>query len=97
LNLPAAEALKGMEEFKGRPPAEIIAAAPVTAELKRLVSRINKQLAPFEQIRRYHVLDRDFTIEAGELTPTMKVRRARVLENHRKAIADMYLGREEFS
>jgi long-chain acyl-CoA synthetase len=56
---------------------------------------VNKQLAPFEQIRRYHVLERDFTIEDGELTPTMKVRRQRVLENHRRIVGELFLGRDE--
>lgn len=95
LNLAAAEALPGAAEFKGKPPAEVVASGPVAAEIKRIVQKVNKQLAPFEQIRRYHVLDRDFTIEEGELTPTMKVRRQRVIENHRRIVSDLFLGREE--
>jgi hypothetical protein len=39
-------------------------------------------------------LPRDFTIEDGELTPTMKVRRGRVYENHRGAISELFLGRD---
>lgn len=97
INPTMAEALKGMEDWKGKPLAELVSAPPVVAEVKRIVSRINKQLAPFEQIRKYHLLDRDFTIEAGEITPTMKVRRARVLENHRRIIGELYLGRGEDS
>lgn len=95
LNIPVAEQVKGMESLKGRPASEIVAAAPVQAEVRRLVARINKQLAPFEQIRKFHVLDRDFTIEDGELTPTMKVRRARVVENHRKIVSDLFMGKED--
>ena len=95
LNQALAESIKGMESHKGKPVEEIVRAAPLLAELKRIVGRVNKQLAPFEQIRRYHVLPRDFTIEDGELTPTMKVRRARVFENHRKAISELYLGKDE--
>ncbi|MBK5290744.1 MAG: long-chain fatty acid--CoA ligase [Acidobacteriia bacterium] len=95
LHLPVAESLKGMDAFKGRPAAEIIAAPPLQAEMKKLIARINKQLAPFEAIRKFHLLDRDFTIEDGELTPTMKVRRGRVLENHRGAVSSLYMGREE--
>ncbi len=95
LNPAAAEQLKGMDEFKGRPMTEIAAAPPVRAEVKRIVTRINKQLAPFEQIRKHHILDRDFTIEDGELTPTMKVRRARVIENHRKIVAELFMIRED--
>lgn len=41
------------------------------------------------------MLERDFTIEEGELTPTMKVRRQRVLENHQRIVDELFLGREE--
>ena len=61
----------------------------------RAVARVNCHLAPFEQIRKFRVLDRDFSIEHGELTATMKLRRGRVLENHRALIAEMYAGRED--
>jgi long-chain acyl-CoA synthetase len=95
VNAGPAETLKGMEAFKGRAPQEIVAAPPVVAEVQKAVSRVNKQLAPFEQIRKFRVLERDFSIETGELTPTMKVRRGRVLENHRETITELYMGKEE--
>jgi long-subunit acyl-CoA synthetase (AMP-forming) len=41
------------------------------------------------------VLTRDFSIEEGELTATMKVRRVRVLENFREHIDELYAGAEE--
>jgi len=95
LNPAVAEALPGMEEFKGKPLEELVKAPPLLAEVKKLIARVNKQLAPFEQIRRHVIIPRDFTIEAGELTPTMKVRRGKVLENHRDAIQELYLNRED--
>jgi len=63
--------------------------------VKDVVTRVNKQLADFERIRRFRVLDREFAIERGELTPTMKIRRAQVLENHKDLVSELYLGREE--
>ncbi len=95
VNVMNAETLKGMEEFKQRPRNEIAVAPPVVAEVRKTVAKVNKQLAPFEQIRKFRVLERDFTIEHGELTPTMKVRRNRVLENHRDAVRELYMGKEE--
>ena len=65
------------------------------AEVKKAVARVNRKLAPFEQIRKFRILERDFSIEHGELTPTMKVRRNRVLENHRELVSELYMGREE--
>jgi long-chain acyl-CoA synthetase len=70
------------------PPAEAQAA------VERSVKAANKELAGFEQVRKFKILDREFSIEQGELTPTMKVRRNRVLENHRALVAEMYVGRE---
>ncbi len=95
LNFTAAESLKGMDQWKGRAAKEVAAAPPVTAEIQKAVQRVNKQLAPFEQVRKYRVLARDFSIEAGELTATMKLRRGRALENCKEEIAELYAGREQ--
>jgi long-chain acyl-CoA synthetase len=94
LNPAAAESLKGMEQWKGRKAAEVAAAPPVLAEIQKAVSRVNKQLAPFEQVRKYRVLPREFSIENGELTATMKLRRGRALENCKEEIAELYGARE---
>ncbi|MBM3797422.1 MAG: long-chain fatty acid--CoA ligase [Acidobacteria bacterium] len=95
LNHALIDAMPEMATHKGKPAAELVAAPPVAAEVKRIVQKVNKQLAAFEQIRKYHVLERDFTMEEGELTPTMKVRRQRVLENHRRIVGDLFMGRDE--
>ncbi|MGH9620400.1 MAG: AMP-dependent synthetase/ligase [Bryobacteraceae bacterium] len=62
--------------------------------VKQAVARVNRHLADFERIRRFKIIDRDFSIEYGELTPTMKIRRARVLENHKALVSELYLGRD---
>lgn len=93
LNVANVKHLKGMGN-SGATAAELVNAEPVTSAVRDAVSRVNKQLADFEQIRRFRVLDRDFAIEYGELTPTMKIRRGRVLENHRELVSQLYLGRE---
>jgi long-chain acyl-CoA synthetase len=95
VNPVSAVTLKGMESMSGKPFEEIVNAAPVLSEIKRVVAKANKQLAPFEQIRKFRILDRDFSQEAGELTPTMKVRRIKVIENFRHHIVEMYAGKEE--
>ncbi len=94
VNVAAAETLKGMEELKGRAPADVAKASVVADEVDRTVKRVNKQLAPFEQIRRFRILDHEFSIEKGELTPTMKVRRKQVIENYKHLVNELYLGKE---
>ncbi len=97
LNATAAEALKGMENYRGKPVEEVVQAPVVTEEIKKAVARVNRQLAPFEQVRRYHLLNREFTIADGELTPTMKLRRAKILENHRNIVQALFAGKEEWA
>lgn len=94
LNGAVLESLREFEELRGKPMSEVVQSAPIQAAVKKMVAKVNRQLAPFEQIRKWHILDRDFTIDAGEITPTMKVRRARVLENHRNAVSGLYGNRE---
>jgi long-chain acyl-CoA synthetase len=62
--------------------------------VEQAVKTANRELADFERIRKFKILDREFSIEQGELTPTMKLRRSRVLENHRELVNEMYVGRE---
>ncbi len=94
INTSAAEALKEMEPLKGKTAGEIATSQPVLTQVQQAVARVNKQLAGFEQIRKFRILERDFTIDDGELTPTMKVRRTKVLENNRELISELYLGKE---
>ncbi len=88
-----------LANLKGSKPAPPVAEEstnnPLTKAVHEAVARVNKQLADFERIRRFRILDRDFSIEHGELTPTMKIRRARVLEIHKDLVSQLYLGREE--
>ena len=49
--------------------------------VERAVAEVNARLGRFEQIRRFAILDREFSQETGELTPTLKLRR-RVCEEH---------------
>ena len=94
VNPAVAEALPGMDKWKGHPYGDIATAPPVLAEVQRIVNKVNRQLAPFEQVRKFRILDRELTIEAGELTATMKIRRTKVLENFKKEVDSVYAGRE---
>src|SRR5207302_2001113 len=68
-----------------------LAAHPeVRALLQEIVDGVNGRYARALQIKRFAVLPRDLTQEAGELTPTLKVKRSIVYTNHAAALAALY-------
>ncbi len=95
VNMAQVQGLDGIGHLPDAPSGDQLQAEPVTKAVQQVVARVNQQLADFERIRRFKILGRDFSIEHGELTPTMKIRRAQVLENHKELVSDLYLGREE--
>ncbi|HKQ61733.1 MAG TPA: long-chain fatty acid--CoA ligase [Candidatus Polarisedimenticolaceae bacterium] len=75
----------------GEAPAERLAADPRVAELiAGEVERLNARLASYETVKRFRLVPRDFTVDSGELTPSMKVRRKAVLRNYQGLIEQMY-------
>lgn len=68
--------------------------AEAAGAVAKAVKEVNRQLPTFEQVRKFKILDREFTIEDGELTPTMKLRKSRAIENHRALVNELYAGRE---
>ncbi len=61
------------------------------AVLQRIARQV-KDFPGYAQVRRAAVFLEPWTVENGMLTPTMKVRRARVLERHQDAVAALYKG-----
>jgi long-chain acyl-CoA synthetase len=62
----------------------------VKNKLEREVRKALRDLAQFEMPKKFLLLPRDFSVDAGELTPTLKVRRRVVEERHRAAIEALY-------
>ncbi len=95
INEQAAGSVRGVSAT-ARSLEELAEDKAVNTEVKQIVKKVNAQLPPFEQVRRFKIISRDFSIEQGELTPTMKLRRSKAIESFRKEIGDLYVGREEF-
>jgi long-chain acyl-CoA synthetase len=73
------------------PNREALVAHPaIQAFFQGHADEAGRWLAPHERIRRVTVLAREFSIEAGELTPTQKVKRHVVSEHFREVIEKMY-------
>jgi long-chain acyl-CoA synthetase len=62
------------------------------SHLQAQVDQANSKLARYETIKKFTVLPQDFTIEGGELTPTMKVKRKVVNEKYASEIEAFYAG-----
>ncbi len=62
----------------------------ILALLQSEIDRINRELASFETIKRFRVLAKDFSVENGELTPTLKVKRKELSRKYQRLFDDMY-------
>jgi long-chain acyl-CoA synthetase len=74
--------------------AEVHESAVVRALLEAEVAKVNARLGRVEQIKRFHVMSRPFTLEEGELTPTLKVRRKVVSDHFAAEIEKLYAARQ---
>jgi len=54
------------------------------------IANVNRRLAPFETIKYHRVLPQDFSVEGGELTPSLKAKRKVVTHKYRALIDEMY-------
>ncbi len=70
----------------------LVARPEVKEHYAREIDRASSDLAPFEKIKKIVVLAREFTIEGGELTPTLKVKRRVVEQKYKDVIDELYEG-----
>ena len=63
----------------------------ILGEMQKEVDKLNLKFSNPEQLKKFSILPRDFTIDDGELTPTLKIRRKQISENWSKIIESMYL------
>jgi long-chain acyl-CoA synthetase len=71
-------------------PAQLAANPDVKAAIEAHVDKINENFARVEQVKKIAILPHDLSQESGELTPTLKVKRAVVAQKHEDAIEQLY-------
>ena len=76
----------------GKPYAEVVASEPVRAMVADYVEQLNARLNRWETIKKWEILGEDLTIESGELTPSLKVKRNVVQANNQQLIDSFYGG-----
>lgn len=72
--------------------ADLTRKPELIAEIGRVVEGVNKDLASYETIKKFAVLDRDLTIEDGDLTPKMSVKRKVVEKKYQHILDGFYAG-----
>jgi long-chain acyl-CoA synthetase len=70
--------------------AAIVKHPKVVERIGRTVEEKNTQLQSYARIKRFTVLPTDFTLDGGELTPTLKVKRKVVSQKYKDAIEELY-------
>jgi long-chain acyl-CoA synthetase len=81
-----------MSQFKQRFDSSrqpVITAPEITQEVQKYIDQLNASLASYEQIKKFAVLAREFSVQEGEMTPTLKIKR-NVIESHYKDVIEQF-------
>ncbi len=90
---PNIEAIKGYAEQNGikyEYVDELMDNPQICKMMEERIAELQKDMAPYEKIKKIRMIKRGFTIESGELTSTLKLRRAVILQNYAAMIEEMY-------
>lgn len=69
---------------------ELVKMKQIYELLENDLSQFQKQLANYEKVRKFTILEKPLSIESGEITPTLKVKRKVIEERYKDLIEDMY-------
>ena len=70
---------------------ELVAHERVKSIYQERVQELNASYPPYKTIKRFAVLPREFTIEGGELTPTLKLKRKEIYSKYKEVIEELYM------
>ena len=59
-------------------------------KIKLIIENINKGLTLIEKIKKFIVINEEFTIENGMLTPTLKLKRKEIIKNYKQQLENLY-------
>ncbi len=72
--------------------SELIKNEKIQALVADGIAKLNSHLAKYETVKRYIVLPKEFTVEDGDLTPSMKVKRKQICEQYKTELEALYEG-----
>ena len=79
-------------DFSYEDNSELVHHPEVNSLIRREIQRLSGDLADFEKIHLFTLIDQEFTIERGEMTPTLKIKRHVLVEKYKDVIEAMYRG-----
>jgi long-chain acyl-CoA synthetase len=79
------------QDLSGLSNADIAKSKLVTDRIEEEINRYNKDYGNWEQIKKFALLEKEFSIAANELTPTLKLKRKKIMENYQAEYSTMYL------
>jgi long-chain acyl-CoA synthetase len=91
--LPAMEVLEGWCKDKGistSSKAAMLKNEKVIAKYQSILNEVNPEFSKIEKIKKFVLVEGPWSVETGELTPTMKLKRRVVLANYKGLIEEMY-------
>ena len=62
----------------------------VCARIQKELDELNKELGNWEQIKQFELLHQEMSIDGGELTPTLKLKRKKIMEIHKDSVSKIY-------
>lgn len=71
-------------------PEALVKDGKVLQHFESIVAEVNEEMGRVEQIKRFTLLEKPFSLEKGEITPTLKIKRKKVQENYQDIIEGMY-------
>ncbi len=78
-------------DFSGLSNADIAKSKLVNDRIGEEINTYNKEYGNWEQIKKFALLEKEFSIAANELTPTLKLKRKKIMENYQAEYSTMYL------
>ncbi len=78
--------------MSGKSYSEVVSSPEMHDVISHDVDELNAKLNRWETIKKFEILDHDLTVESGELTPSLKLKRKVVEENYRDILDGFYAG-----
>ena len=95
---PLARLVRSLSRQRGlniKTPTEFCAHSKIISLLEKQVTELTQELAKYEKVKKIALLSEELTVDGGELTPTLKVKRRVVNEKYKDVIEKIYADAEK--